>query len=247
MERSERAALVTGGGRGIGRAVCLALATRGMNVAINYTTSATAAQKVADECQALGVEAITIQGDVTDSADCEGLAVTTKDAFGRIDVLVNNAGIVKDGLLVRLGEKDFDDVIDTNLKGAFLCMRAVARTMMRQRFGRIINMGSVVGLHGNIGQANYAASKAGLIGLSKTAAKELAARGITVNVVAPGFIGTDMTATLPDAVRKQVLEQIPVGRLGDADEVARAVAFFADDASAYLTGQVLCVDGGMAI
>lgn len=247
MGQSERAALVTGGSRGIGRAVCLAFAAQGTDVAINYTTNIEAAQRVSDECQAFGVKSIIVQGDVSNNDDCENLAAATKETFGRIDILVNNAGITRDGLLMRMGEKDFDDVIDTNLKGAFLCMKTVVRTMMRQRSGRIINMGSVVGLHGNIGQANYAASKAGLIGMSKSAAKEFAGRGITVNMVAPGFIDTDMTAVLPDEVREQILKQIPLGRLGDADEVARVVAFFADSASGYLTGQIVCVDGGMAI
>ena len=168
-------------------------------------------------------------------------------AFGRVDILVNNAGITRDGLLMTAKEEDFDKVLDTNLKGAFLCMKAAARPMMKQRYGRIINLSSVVGLRGNAGQANYAASKAGVIGLTKSLAKELATRGVTVNAVAPGFIDTDMTAALPEAAKTATLASIPMGRLGQAEDVARAVAFLASETSGYITGQVLCVDGGMAM
>ena len=246
-ESMRRAALVTGGAKGIGRAVCLALAENGMNIAVNYAGSAAAAEETAAACRAFGVQAITLQADVRSPEACQNLVEDTAAAFGRIDVLVNNAGITADKLLMRMTESDFDNVLFTNLKGTFFCTKAASRLMMRQRYGRIINISSVVGLHGNAGQANYAASKAGLIGMSKSVAKELAGRGITVNCVAPGFIRTAMTDALAEPVREKLLGEIPAARLGEAEEVAAAVAFFADEAAGYLTGQVLCVDGGMAM
>ena len=202
---------------------------------------------MAAACRELGVEAFAVQADVADAAAVDAMVKEVAARFGRVDILVNNAGITRDKLALQMKEEDFDAVLDTNLKGAFLCMKAVYRPMMKQRYGRIINLSSVVGLRGNAGQANYSASKAGLIGMSKSMAKELASRGVTVNVVAPGFITTDMTAALPQAAQEALLATIPMKRLGAPEDVARAVAFFAGEESAYLTGQVLCVDGGMAV
>ena len=235
-EKLTRAAIVTGGSRGIGRAVCVALAKQGCNVVVNYCHGAEPAEQTAALCRAEGVQAVTVQADVS-----------TAEAFGRVDVLVNNAGITRDNLILRLTEQDFDAVLDTNLKSAFLCCKEAARRMVRQRYGRIVNLSSVVALRGNAGQTNYAASKAGLIGLTKSLARELAARNVTVNAVAPGFIDTDMTAVLPEAVRTGMTQGIPAGRAGQPEDVAQAVAFFAAEQSSYLTGQVLCVDGGMAM
>ena len=247
MNFTDKTAVVTGGSRGIGRAVCLELAKGGANVVFSYAGNAQAAADTVAACQALGAKAVAVQGDVADSAAVKALMDTATETFGRIDILVNNAGITRDGLLMTMKEEDFDAVINTNLKGAFLCMKAVSRLMMKQRYGRIVNLSSVVGLRGNAGQMNYAASKAGLIGMTKSMAKELATRGVTVNAVAPGFIETDMTAALPEAAKTGLLSSIPMQRLGAAEEVANAIAFFASDDSAYITGQVLSVDGGMAI
>ncbi len=246
-ENIRRAALVTGGGRGIGRAICLALAAQGYNVAVNYAASSAAAEQTAADCRAYGVEAVALQGDVTDPAACQTLVDTAAKTFGRLDVLVNNAGVTADKLILRMQPEDFDKVINANLKGAFFCCKAACKLMMRQRYGRIVNISSVVGLHGNAGQANYAASKAGLIGLTKSLAKEFAARNVTVNAVAPGFIGTDMTNAMTDAAKQAALGSIPAGRIGDPEEVANAVAFLAGENAAYITGQVLCVDGGMGM
>lgn len=247
MTMKESVALVTGGSRGIGRAICLELARLGAAVAVNYAGNEQAALETVEACRALGVEAEAFQADVADSAACEELVKAVKDRFGKLDILVNNAGITRDGLLMTAKAEDLDRVLDTNLKGAYFCMKAASKVMMRQRYGRIINMSSVVGLRGNAGQANYSASKAGLIGLTKSLAKELAARKVTVNAVAPGFIDTDMTAVLPEAAKEALLKTIPMARLGQPEDVARAVAFFAADETAYVTGQVLCVDGGMAV
>ena len=238
-ENMRRAALVTGGAKGIGRAVCLALAENGMNIAVNYAGSAAAAEETAAACRAFGVQAITLQADVRSPEACQNLVEDTAAAFGRIDVLVNNAGITADKLLMRMTESDFDNVLFTNLKGTFFCSKAASRLMMRQRY--------VVGLHGNAGQANYAASKAGLIGLTKSVAKEYAARNITANAVAPGFIETDMTAAMPESARAAAAAAIPAGRIGRAEDVAAAVAFLAGEQAGYITGQVLCVDGGMGM
>lgn len=219
-----------------------------MRVAVNYAGNAAAAEEVVQACLQQGApDAFAVQADVSDAEQVRALVAAVSERWGGVDVLVNNAGITRDGLMMRMSEQDFDAVLATNLKGAFACMQAVMRPMMKQRWGRIVNLSSVVGLRGNLGQANYAASKAGLIGMSKSAAKELASRGITVNCVAPGFIETDMTAVLPESVRTALLGQIPLARLGAAEEVAAAVAFLASPEAAYITGQVLCVDGGMAM
>ena len=247
MSLQGKCALVTGGSRGIGRAVCLELARQGARVAVNYAGNAAAAEETVRACEALGAEAFAIQADVADAAACEAMVKEVLARFGRLDILVNNAGVTRDGLMLTMKEADWDAVLDTNLKGAFHCMKAAYRPMMKQKYGRVVNLTSIVGLRGNAGQANYAASKAGLIGLTKSMAKELAARNVTVNAVAPGFIDTDMTAALPEKAREAMLATIPMGRLGQAEDVAKAVAFFAGDDSAYVTGQVLCVDGGMAV
>ena len=247
MDLTGRNALVTGGSRGIGRAVCLELARRGANVAVNCAGNARAAEETAAACRELGVQAFAVQADVSDSAAAGAMVKAVIERFGRLDILVNNAGITRDKLALQMKNEDLDAVLDTNLKGAFYCMRAAYRPMMKQRYGRIVNLSSVVGLRGNPGQANYAASKAGLIGMSKSIAKELASRNVTVNLVAPGFIGTDMTAVLPEAAREALLKSIPMARLGQPEDVARAVAFFAAEDEGYITGQVLCVDGGMAV
>ena len=246
-ENLRRTALVTGGAKGIGRAVCLALAEKGMDIAVNYAGSAAAAEETAAACRALGVRAVTLQADVRRPENCQKLVEDTVAALGRIDVLVNNAGITADTLMLRMTEADFDNVLATNLKGAFFCTKAASRYMMRQRYGRIVSISSVVGLHGNAGQTNYAAAKAGLIGLTKSVAKEYAARQITANVVAPGFIDTDMTAAMPESARAAAAASIPAGKVGDAKDVAAAVAFLAGEQAGYVTGQVLCVDGGMGM
>lgn len=242
-----RTALVTGGSRGIGRAVCIALAKQGCNVVVNYCHGEAAAQETVILCKAEGVNAVAVQADVSNAGDCKRLFEEAAAAFGRVDILVNNAGVTRDNLILRMSESDFDAVLNANLKGAFLCCKEAARRMVRQRYGRIVNLSSVVALRGNPGQANYCASKAGLIGLTKSLAKELAGRNITVNAVAPGFIETDMTAALPEAVRAEMLKGIPAGRPGQPEDVANVVAFFAAEQSGYLTGQVLCADGGMAM
>ena len=247
MELKGKAALVTGGSRGIGRAVCLELARRGACVAVNYAGNAAAAEETVESCKAMGVDAFFVQADVADAAACDAMVKEVLSRFGRLDILVNNAGITRDGLMPMLTDADWDAVLDANLKGAFHCMRAAYRPMMKQKYGRVVNLSSIVGLRGNAGQANYAASKAGLIGLTKSMAKELAGRNVTVNAVAPGFIDTDMTAALPEKARESMLASIPMGRLGQGEDVAKAVAFFAGDGAGYVTGQVLCVDGGMAV
>ena len=242
-----KTALVTGASRGIGRAIALCLAAEGARVAINYAGNVKAAEEVKAAIEAAGGTAILCQADIADSAAVEAMVANVVKEFGSIDILVNNAGITRDTLLMRMKDEDFAKVLDTNLKGVFYCTKAVSKLMMKKRAGRIINMASVVGLVGNAGQTNYAAAKAGVIGFSKSAAKELASRGITVNVVAPGFIGTDMTAGLPESVKEKMLTDIPLGRMGEPEDVANAVLFLASDQASYITGQVVNVDGGMVM
>ena len=247
MNFAGKAAVVTGGSRGLGRAVCLELAKGGANVVFCYAGNEAAAKETTAACEALGAKALAVQCDVAKADEVKALMDAAVKEFGRIDILVNNAGITRDGLLMMMKEEDFDAVIAANLKGTFLCMKAVSRIMMKQRYGRIVNLSSVVGLRGNAGQVNYAASKAGVVGMTKSLAKELASRGVTVNAVAPGFIATDMTAAMTDAAKEATLASIPLQRLGAPEDVAHAVAFLASDEAAYVTGQVLCVDGGMAM
>ena len=247
MSLTGKTAIVTGGSRGIGKAVCLELARRGCNIVLSFAGNTAAADQTAAECRALGVQALAVQSNVADAGAVKALFDAALEKFGSIDILVNNAGITRDNLLMLLKEEDFDAVVDTNLKGTFLCMKAAVRPMMKQRRGRIISLSSVVGLHGNAGQVNYAASKAGVIGMTKSLANELAGRNITVNAVAPGFIDTDMTAVLPDKAKEAILSSIPMARLGAAEDVASAVAFLASDEAGYITGQVLAVDGGMSM
>ena len=247
MNFTGKTAVVTGGSRGIGRAICLELARGGANVMLCYAGNEQAALDTVAACEALGAKAAAMRCDVSKTDEVKALVDAALQQFGAVHILVNNAGITRDGLLMTMKEDAWDQVLDTNLKGAFLTMKAVARTMMKQRYGRIVNLSSVVGLHGNAGQVNYAASKAGVIGMTKSLAKELASRGVTVNAVAPGFIDTDMTAALPQAARDALLPTIPTQRLGAAEEVAQAVAVLASDQAAYITGQVLAVDGGMSM
>ena len=242
---SEKIAIVTGGGKGIGKAVCLALAEAGHHVVINYAKSKDDATATAQACEALGVKTLLVQADVANFDDCQRLVAETLSTFGRIDVLVNNAGITKDMLLMKMTPDAFNAVIDVNLKGTFHMMQSVSRTMLKQRSGSIINMASVVGLMGNAGQANYCASKAGVIGMTKSFAREAGSRNIRVNAVAPGFIATDMTENLPETVKATMSAQIPMNRFGSPDDVAKVVRFLASEEAAYITGQVISVDGGM--
>lgn len=242
-----KVALVTGASRGIGRAIAIRLAAEGAKVAINFAGNTEKAEAVKAEIEAAGGEALLVQANVADAAAVEEMVAKVVEAFGGIDVLVNNAGITRDGLLVRMKDEDFDAVLDTNLKGVFYCTKAVSKLMMKKRSGRIVNMTSVVGVNGNAGQTNYAAAKAGIIGFSKSAAKEFASRGITVNMVAPGFIDTDMTSVLSDKAKEAALAGIPLQRMGTPENVADAVAFLVSDQAAYITGQVIHVDGGMVM
>lgn len=244
---SGQVALVTGASRGIGRSIALNLAGLGANVVVNYSGNEAAAQEVVAEIQALGVEAVALKANVGKSEQAENLVKEAINALGRIDILVNNAGITRDNLIMRMKEEEFDSVIETNLKGVFNCLKAVTRPMMKQRYGRIINISSVVGVLGNAGQANYVAAKAGVIGLTKSSARELASRGITVNCVAPGFIDTDMTKELSEDLRSKLIADIPLARLGQPEEIAKVVAFLASDSASYMTGQTLHVDGGMVM
>lgn len=247
MKLEGKVALVTGASRGIGREIALELAREGANVAVNYAGSESKASEVAEEIRAMGREAILVQADVSQSDSVDAMIKQTTEAFGRLDILVNNAGITKDNLLMRMKEADWDDVININLKGVFLCTKAVTRQMMKQRSGRIINISSIVGVSGNAGQANYVAAKSGVIGLTKTTAKELATRGITVNAVAPGFITTDMTDKLTEEQKSEMLKQIPLARLGEPTDIAKTVLFLASEDSRYMTGQTLHIDGGMVM
>ena len=242
---TERTAIVTGGSRGIGRAVCRKLAARSMNIVMNYSANADAAEEAADVCRSLGARVVTVQGSVAVPEDCDRIVQEALDAFGQVDVLVNSAGITRDNLLLRMSEEDFDQVIAVNLRGTFRMMKAVARPMMRKRYGRIINLSSIVGEMGNAGQVNYAASKAGVNGMTKAFAKEIAGKGITVNAVAPGFIDTDMTRALSREAAESLKARIPMGRLGTPEDVAHVISFLASEEAGYVTGQVIGVNGGM--
>ena len=242
-----KTALVTGASRGIGRAIALALAEDGADVAVNYSGSAEQAKETVRQILKMGRRAIAIQGDVSKEEDCIRMFAQTEEALGPVNILVNNAGITRDGLAVRMSGEDFEKVLDVNLKGAFYCMKLAAKGMMKQRYGRIISISSISGVKGNPGQINYCAAKAGIIGMTKSLARELAGRGITVNAIAPGYIESDMTAGLPEKVKESALAQIPLGRMGKPEDIAYAAAFLASDRASYLTGQVLLVDGGMGI
>ena len=248
FDLSGRAALVTGASRGLGRAIAVAFARQGADVAVNYRENAAAAEEVVGEITALGRTGIAVQGSTADGREaCEAIAKAALDAFGKVDILVNNAGITRDDLIIRMDEEEWNAVIDTNLSGPFWMTRAVARPMMRARHGRIINMSSVAGRIGNAGQANYVAAKAGLIGLTKTTARELASRGITCNAIAPGLIETDILVGMPEAATQAILQITAMGEIGKVEDVAAAAVYFASDEARFVTGQVLGVDGGIAM
>lgn len=242
-----KTAIVTGAARGIGRAIALKLASNGVNIVLNYRSSEEKAIEVEEEIKKLGVEVLRVQGDISKLADVENLVNSAKDRFGVIDIMVNNAGITKDTLILRMKEEEFDSVIDTNLKGVFNCLKSITPIMVKQKTGKIINLSSVVGIVGNAGQVNYAASKAGVIGMTKSLAKEVGSRGITVNAVAPGFIETEMTEVLGEKLKEESKKAIPLKRLGTPEDVAAVVSFLASDEANYVTGQVINVDGGMVM
>jgi 3-oxoacyl-[acyl-carrier protein] reductase len=245
MNYKDQTIIVTGGSRGIGKAVALAFGAKGANVVVNYTSSETKAAETVEEIKELGGNAIAVKCNVAKAEDVENLLKATKEAFGKVDYLINNAGITRDGLLIRMKEDDWDAVVDTNLKGVFLCSKIIGKAMLKQKSGGIVNMASVVGVMGNAGQANYAASKAGVIGFTKSTAKEFASRGITVNAVAPGFIKSDMTSVLDEEVKEAYAKAIPLQKMGEPEDVANAVMFLCSDMAKYITGQVIQVDGGM--
>ena len=247
MQLKGKTAVVTGGSRGIGRAIALQLAASGANVVVNYTSNSEAALSVVREIEGMGVSGMAVKADVSKGEEVENLVNEVLNTFGSIDILVNNAGINRDNLIIRMTEQEFDDVINTNLKGAFICTKSVSKVMIKQKSGKIINVSSVVGIIGNAGQSNYAAAKAGLIGFTKSMAKELAKRGINVNAVAPGFIETDMTSKLPEKVKEEFLNNIPLKRTGKPEDIAKTVLFLASEYSDYITGQVINIDGGMVM
>lgn len=240
-----KTAVVTGASRGIGCAIAIELAKEGANVVVNYSGSKEKAEEVVSEIEKLGSKAIAVQANVSNAESVQNLMNEAIEQFGSIDILVNNAGITRDNLIMRMKEEEWDEVINTNLKGVFLCTKAVTRQMMKQRSGRIINISSVVGVLGNAGQANYVAAKSGVIGLTKSTARELASRNILVNAIAPGYIGTEMTDALPEDVKKAITDQIPLSKIGNPEQIAKAVVFLASDDSSYITGQTLHVDGGL--
>ena len=247
LSLKDKVALITGGSRGIGRAIATTLAAAGATVVVNYKGNQAAADEVVREIAAGDGQALAVQADISQAAEVERLFKAVLERYGRIDILVNNAGITRDNLLLRMKEDDFDAVLATNLRGVFLCTKAALRPMTRARGGRIINITSVVGLMGNAGQANYAAAKAGIIGFTKSTAREMASRAITVNAIAPGYIDTELTGVLSDQIRAAILDNIPLGRLGTPQDVANLVCFLASDAAAYITGQTVTVDGGMVM
>ncbi|MDE2900021.1 MAG: 3-oxoacyl-[acyl-carrier-protein] reductase [Chloroflexota bacterium] len=247
MASDGRVALITGGSRGIGRAIALQLASQGMRIVVNYVSNADAAAEVVKRVEEAGSQAVALQADVTRGEDVERLFAQAAEAFGSVEILVNNAGIIKDSLLMRMSDEDWDSVVDLDLRSVFLCTRAAIRMMVRGRWGRVINIGSVVGLRGNQGQANYAAAKAGLVGFTQSVAKEVASRNVTVNCVAPGYVETDIVEDLPQELKKYIMDRVPVGRFGQPEEISGIVGFLASDAASYITGQAIAVDGGLVI
>ena len=247
MIEEGRVAVVTGGTRGIGRAIALRLAAEGANVAVSYRSNDDAAEETAEAVRAAGVKCEIFKGDVASPEEVQALFKGVSDVFGRVDILVNNAGITRDNIMMRMKEDEFDKVLRTNLGGTYLCTRAALRPMVRARWGRIVNISSIVGLVGNSGQANYAASKAGIIGFTKSVAREVAQRGITANAVAPGYVETELTGSLPEEVKHQIRSQVPMGRFGEAEDVAEVVAFLVGEGAGYVTGQTIAVDGGMTM
>ena len=247
MEEEKQVAVVTGAGRGIGRAICIELARRGFHVVVNYGQQKEAAEEVVQKCRQFGVQAVAVKADMSQKADCDFLMKEAVKLTGKVQVWVNNAGITRDNLLLRMSEEEFQKVIDLNLTGAFYGMKAAVSVMIRQRYGRIVTISSIAGVRGNAGQVNYSASKAGVIGMTKSLAKEVASRNITVNAIAPGMIATEMVDAIPDKTREEMVKSIPMRRMGEPKDVANAVAFLAGEDAGYITGQVLCVDGGMAV
>ena len=247
MASDGRVSLITGGSRGIGKAISMQFASQGIRVAVNYISNRDAADKVVKLVEDAGSSAVAVQGDVTKRADVERIFAKTSEALGPVEILVNNAGIISDSLLMRMSDEDWDSVIDLDLRSVFLCTREAIRTMIRSRWGRVINIGSVVGLRGNSGQANYAAAKAGMVGFTQSIAKEVASRNITVNCVAPGYVETDIVEDLPKDLKQAIMDRVPIGRFGYPEEIAGMVGFLASDAASYITGQAIAVDGGLVI